>query len=53
MSMEKQVSVNCPNCKTKISLTMWETLNASLNPEVAERLIQGGFLMLRALVAIL
>ena len=51
--MEKQVSVNCPNCKTKISLTMWETLNASLNPEVAERLIQGGFLMLRALVAIL
>jgi len=43
MSMEKQVSVNCPNCKTKISLTMWETLNASLNPEVAERLIQGGF----------
>jgi hypothetical protein len=40
MTIERHERVACPNCKQEQSVTIWETLNADLNPEARESLFR-------------
>ncbi|HNQ74228.1 MAG TPA: CpXC domain-containing protein [Verrucomicrobiota bacterium] len=41
MSLPCQIEVTCRSCGNKQSLTFWQTLNASLNPEAKAALLDG------------
>ena len=41
MSMKRAATYTCPECGTECSFTMWESLNADLDPEAKETLIAG------------
>jgi len=42
MSMERPVTVTCPQCGKEFSTTIWQSLNRDLDPEAADELMNGG-----------
>lgn len=40
MSKKNKVQVSCPNCLEEQSVIVWETLNATLNPEAKQELFE-------------
>jgi len=41
MSHERPVEAECPQCGAARSVTIWDSLNADINPEAREELFQG------------
>lgn len=43
MSLSKETNVSCPDCRYKMVVNIWSSLNTALNPEVKEELLNGEF----------
>ena len=41
MTDSKNLGLKCPKCGEKVNITIWNTLNITLNPELKEELFQG------------
>jgi len=47
MSIERKEIISCPSCGKKSKFTMWDSLNADLDPEAKQKLINGSLLIFR------
>jgi len=43
MSKHHETTFECPECKTANEITVWDSLNADLDPAAKDRLLAGGF----------
>jgi hypothetical protein len=41
MSQKHSIEVECPGCKVTVNVTVWSSLNATLEPEAKSDLFQG------------
>ncbi len=41
MSMERVEKIKCPDCGQEVEMTIWDSLNADLDPQAKEKLIDG------------
>ncbi len=41
MSIEKTITIHCPKCSTETATRIWESVNASLDPDEKKALMQG------------
>jgi hypothetical protein len=41
MSIHRPVEIECPNCQRTQTVVVWESLNANVDPEAREQLLQG------------
>ena len=41
MSLERTIAVRCPKCQTEDTAQVWESINASLDPEQKSALLEG------------
>lgn len=41
MSIERTISVRCPQCQTEDTAQVWESINASLDPDQRTALLEG------------
>lgn len=41
MSEGRTIAVRCPNCQAEDTAEIWESVNASLNPELKDALLKG------------
>ena len=47
MSLQRKMTIQCPKCQETIEVSMWQSLNAHLDPEAAKRLMKGEFFMVK------
>jgi len=41
MSLNEEIEIKCPKCEEKQQTTIWESLNADIDPEAKEELFKG------------
>lgn len=47
MSLQHKTTIQCPKCQKTIEVGLWESLNAHVSPEAAERLMKGEFFVVK------